>query len=412
MLGGDSLFRRIPRIAGRIAAGGPAVARALYAAWRNPPVYPREIQIEHTRRCNLKCVMCRQTHEPLPAVPDMPIEMFQGILDQFHGPQAPEGFRRLDTVALHGLGEPMMHRHFAEMIRYAAHYGLYTSAVSNLTLLTDNLAEELVEIGMSRLIVSIDAIDPEVFADIRRGVSFDILERVLGNLERLRRAKEKYGAEHPRIIVNSLLMKRTLSDIPKLVVRLRELGVSRVSFNDLCVGGLAEETRLSDQSLLKDQPLWDMPRSEHARIMAGIKALSTPECEVTVPGDWGGGTLDRPWRLVLTCEDLWEKPYVTAEGIVTPCCYVSEPYRLAMGNLNHQTFAEIWFSPEYQLLRRQHLTTRYPPDCHACPQLAKTVVSNPILPAGKRLCYPPRNEVFLGDRPRALRCAHGRDKRS
>jgi len=391
------MFQRVIQRARRAWLRVPAIAQALFKGWRNAPTYPLILQIEHIGRCNLKCVMCVHGRDGRGDVPDMTLEQFTSLLGQFKGANAAPGFDHLCGIVLQGIGEPLLHPQAIPMLRYAHDQGLLTGMVTNLTILTDRTAEELVSLGMDYLTISVDAIDPQTFADIRRGAHFDVLPRVLGNIEKLHAAKLRLGSERPEISVLSLLMKRTLAQIPELVSRLRAIGVQKISFCDVVVSEIPADMRFSDGSRCADETLLGLPKEERMRIMRDIKALDSSDCQVEVPEDWGGISQQYREDAVLTCDDLWDKPFVTVEGIVTPCCYAPAKELLPMGDLNKQSFEEIWFGETYRQLRWQHLTTRgLPHICFHCRQRVKVAARNVLRLGAHGTGLTPRGQVFLG----------------
>src|ERR671925_2026807 len=97
---------------------------------------PDYIQIEPVGQCNLRCQMCsiqfRKDGPPYGPPAFMAFETFISIVDQFVD---------LQELHLQGLGEPMMHPRFFDMVAYAAGRGIQVSTNSNLTLLNDRRAE-------------------------------------------------------------------------------------------------------------------------------------------------------------------------------------------------------------------------------------------------------------------------------
>lgn len=337
-----------------------AIPRALRQAWRNPPTYPLEIQFEHTSRCNLQCVMCVHGHGTVEKRPDMSRDLFVGLLDQLKGPEAAPGFDRLRSVSLQGVGEPMLHKHVIEMIQYARGLGLHTYFISNMTVMNEKLAEALVLAGHGTIIASVDSVDPAVFADIRRGARYELLGRVLNSMRILQEMKRRHGKDRPVIEVASLLMKRTVDGAPELVRTLREVGVSKIIFQDVDESGIPDRIVMADGSRANQQSILDWPRERRLALMARLKSMETQGCQIETPEEHGAVTHWQRPDAVQTCEDLWEKPFVTVEGIVTPCCFAPFKDQLPMGDLNTQRFEEIWFGPAYQALRMRHLTGRPP----------------------------------------------------
>ena len=115
-------------------------------------------QFEPVGQCNLRCQMCpiqfRRDGPPYGPLAFMPFEKFTSLVDQFTG---------LKELQLQGLGEPMMHPRFFDMVRYAADKGIEVSVNSNLTLVSERRAAQFIGSGLKTLHVSLDA------ADARRG---------------------------------------------------------------------------------------------------------------------------------------------------------------------------------------------------------------------------------------------------
>ena len=260
----------------------PARIRAQVQARLNSPVYPTLVQIEPTRRCNLRCVMCTQSAGIYDPKPDMPLDFFKRILVQF-----PD---TLETVNIQGVGEPLLNTSIVEMIEFARQRGLRTRFNTNLTLLTDEMAERLVRCGHSEVQVSMETTDPDLYASIRRGAK---LERVLKNIERLRAAKERNGSQVPEVTVHALLIKAVLPTISAMVCTLRELGVRRIHFADLQLDPHSR-SQLSDGSSIQDHALpATMSEEQIWKTIDEIKSLQDDSIEVSVPGDWGGLRLGR-----------------------------------------------------------------------------------------------------------------------
>src|SRR6266576_4838434 len=138
---------------------------------------PSYIQIEPVGQCNLRCQMCsiqfRQDGSPNGPLAFMAFEQFTRIIDQF--PNVKE-------LHLQGLGEPMMHPRFFDMVEYAVKKGIKVTTNSNLTLLNNKRAERCVTSGLHCLHISLDGATAETYERIRVRAHF---EKVVANLERL-----------------------------------------------------------------------------------------------------------------------------------------------------------------------------------------------------------------------------------
>src|SRR4051812_11535733 len=131
-------------------------------------------QFEPVGQCNLRCQMCpiqfRQDGPPYGPPAFMKYEVFTSLIEQMP---------HLRELHLQGLGEPMMHPRFADMVGFATRRGVQVSTNSNLTLMNPVRAERCITSGLHTIYVSIDGASPEVYERIRVRAR---LERVLNNV--------------------------------------------------------------------------------------------------------------------------------------------------------------------------------------------------------------------------------------
>ena len=108
-------------------------------------------QIELTSRCNERCVHCYIPHKY--KLYDITPELYYSTLEQLSK-------MGVLSVTLSG-GEPMMHPQFIEFLRAAKKYDFYVNILSNLTLLTDEIVEEMKAGNVSSVQVSLYSMIPE-----------------------------------------------------------------------------------------------------------------------------------------------------------------------------------------------------------------------------------------------------------
>ncbi|HEV2661356.1 MAG TPA: radical SAM protein, partial [Ktedonobacteraceae bacterium] len=187
---------------------------------------PTYMQIEPVGQCNLRCQMCsiqfRQDGPPYGPPAFMSFDTFTNSVDQFVG---------LEELHLQGLGEPMMHPRFFEMVEYAAQKGIRVTTNSNVTLLNDRRAERCVTSGLDCLYISIDAATAETYERIRVRAHF---ERVVANLERIVSARQRLGSVTPRLRIVMVIMRQNLHELPDLVRMAHQLSVESIFVQHLC----------------------------------------------------------------------------------------------------------------------------------------------------------------------------------
>ncbi|MBI5553658.1 MAG: SPASM domain-containing protein [Candidatus Diapherotrites archaeon] len=114
-----------------------------------PHYVPTALQVEVTTACNLKCTMCEHTY----------MQNVGGNL---------------------GIGEALLNRSFLEMVEYAKQKGIYAWFSDNMTLLTEEIANRVLDAGVDLIVLSLDGATPETFEKIRVGAKRE--ENIMGNV--------------------------------------------------------------------------------------------------------------------------------------------------------------------------------------------------------------------------------------
>ncbi len=123
-----------------------------------------DLRISITDRCNYKCVYCRSGNDG-PQFPEMPIADYLRIARVFVS-------LGITKVRLTG-GEPLLRKGLVEMVRELASMRTIDGEPLDIALTTNghllaDMAQPLANAGLSRVTVSMDAVDSERFARITR----------------------------------------------------------------------------------------------------------------------------------------------------------------------------------------------------------------------------------------------------
>lgn len=322
---------------------------------------PRFAQIEPVGQCNLRCQMCpiqfRRDGPPHGPLAFMAIETFCALINQL-----PE----LRELHLQGLGEPLMHPRFFDMVEYAVRKDIRVSTNSNLTLLNARRAERCVASGLGEIHVSLDGASAEVFERIRVRAHFD---RVLRNLDALLSARERLGSEQPRIRLIMVVMRQNLHELPALVELAHEHHIDTIFVQHLChdfgesslPAHYAPMRRfVQDQTLLEEDPQRIDRYFSQARAAAqqfGVD-LRLPR---TQPRGHPPGT-PGPKR----CDWPWKGPYISYQGLAMPCCMVATPDRINFGSMAESDVRTIWHGETYESFRQQLASEEPPEVCRSC----------------------------------------------
>ncbi len=123
-----------------------------------------DLRISITDRCNYRCVYCRSGSDG-PQFPEMPIADYLRIARVFVG-------LGITKVRLTG-GEPLLRKGLVEMVDELARMNTIDGEPLDIAITTNGhllaeLAQPLADAGLSRVTVSMDAVEPERFARITR----------------------------------------------------------------------------------------------------------------------------------------------------------------------------------------------------------------------------------------------------
>lgn len=138
------------------------------------------VNLELTNHCNLRCTFCPVNTTMRRPKGFMDPDLFRRVLDD--NPQ-------LDFVLAFQWGEPLLHPHFFELVRYAADLGVRTMITSNGTHLSPENRARLLDCGLERITFSVDG-DHATHRAIR---GYD-LGRLREDVLALRRERDAAGA--------------------------------------------------------------------------------------------------------------------------------------------------------------------------------------------------------------------------
>jgi MoaA/NifB/PqqE/SkfB family radical SAM enzyme len=318
------------------------------------PALPTELQVEVTASCNLRCPMCLVAYrDPVGrASGAMPLPLFRRLLDELP----------LQRLTLQGLGEPLLCPDLPAMVELASARGIECGFNTNGTLLTAPRARQLVDAGVAWVHVSMDGATPITYESIRIGARF---ERVLEHVAALVDARAASGGQRPEISLVTVLMRRNVAELPRLVELAAGCGVDELwvqalahSFDDVRSTPAFDAIRAFTDA----EALWHDPRAAavvaQARDVARRRGLRfrAPGSGTVPPREHGSPGCHWPWR----------SAYVRRDGGIQPCCMLMGEDREILGDLSADDFATIWHGTAYRDFRAALLGDRPPHVCRGC----------------------------------------------
>ncbi len=289
---------------------------------------------------------------------DLSLDEIKHIVNQIPG---------LYQAALHGVGEPLLNRELADIIRYLKERDVHVFFNSNALLLNPAWAEELVATGLDEFRVSLDAAKQTTYTRVRGSTAF---ARVVKNIEILIQMREANHGSTPKISAWMVATAENVGDLPEMVKLAARVGIDEVHLQRLVYPtdgpgyGLADK----EKAIIGPPPhVVDILRKSTSLsrqlgvtltasgLVSPTESLSNQPKEVA------------PWR---QCRRPWEVAYVTAWGNVLPCCI--SPFStidydsLILGNVFRQPFQQIWRGRKYRTFRQMHQSLQPPSCCSGC----------------------------------------------
>jgi radical SAM protein with 4Fe4S-binding SPASM domain len=319
---------------------------------------PKNLYLEVTNRCNLRCKACiiyRGSWEP---PRDLTLEELVMITDQL-----PE----LEQIALHGIGEPLVNEELPAMIRHLKKRKIGVLFNSNAILLDERRQKQLITAGLDELRISLDAATPQGYKAVRGSDKF---QQIVDNLQSLVDRKKRLQVSHPKLSLWYLGTRDTITELPGFIRLAANIGIYEaylqrlVYFQDDERYGIATP----EKSLMKSdgRTLKLINRSQDLANQLGVQfkasGLGTPL--ESVQADFGHRPL---WKNCIRPKMLM---YITANGNVLPCCIspfsTSDYASITLGNVFESSLKEIWFGSKYRNFRKTHQTDTPPKSCQGC----------------------------------------------
>ena len=322
---------------------------------------PSFMQVEPVGQCNLRCTMCPiqfRHDEPADGAPAyMNFEKYRRLVD---------GFPKLTELHLQGLGEPMMHPRFFDMVAYAAAKGVAVSINSNFSLSNARRADQLIASGLHTLHVSIDGATRQTYERIRVRGRF---KKVLRNLKLLQIAKARRKSDRPYVRLVMVIMRQNLHELPGLVELAHRLSIQSMfvqhlahDFGESSLPAAYKPMRdyVEDQTLLNEDPAriaYFFSKARDAAARAGVELrLPHTRMKMHAPGTPGPERCNWPWR----------GAYVSYQGLAMPCCMVATPDRMHFGNFFEDGIEPTWNAASYENFREALNSDRPPEICRSC----------------------------------------------
>ena len=235
----------------------------------------------------------------------MPFEMFKKIVDE------------IGVFLIHidfcNWGEPLLNEEIFHMIKYAKNFCIHAKLDTNFNICDDKRAENLINSGLDKIILSIDGASQQTYEKYRRGGDF---ERVLKNVQLLVKKREESNGKKPEIEWQFLVFRHNEHEIEKAKEMAHNMGVDDINFTPPYVGSI--------EWLASIEPF----RSKYYEI-SGEKMEFKKSGREEI------------------CNWLWDGITINSNGSISPCCSVEDAKDDFFSTFPDKSFDEIWNSERF-----------------------------------------------------------------
>lgn len=303
------------------------------------PVKIELLQFEPNTVCNLRCPICPATNKQRSHHHVEPERYRQIIGRSFEPPY---------LLILSGFSETLLHPRLEEIIRFEKERGCQVFLASNASVLGSQRARSLLAAGVDQFVISLDTLDADLFARIRRGTSF---QQITSNLEMLRELITQSGSRC-RLTVNAVVTAATAGGLSALLeyVAARELG-------EVALIKIMKMAGMNDPFLMQQFLDWHQYRNavdwQALREVAARHSLAVMYSDDSVIKQQG-------------CHLPGKSFYLSADFQLSTCPFLSFLPQYVFGNLLEESIEEITSSRRYREFTATFARGRHLPECESC----------------------------------------------
>ncbi|MFZ5644535.1 MAG: radical SAM protein [Bacillota bacterium] len=304
-----------------------AHAEKLAAIKRGERTAPLYIRIKPTNSCNHNCNYCHYAGgkyldlEGAEARNQIPWEKMKEIIDDI-------GEMEVKAITFSGGGEPLVYPNILEAMNRLLEKGIQISIITNGHRLKGDIAEVLTRAKWVR--ISFDAANAETYSKIR-GIPLDSFDAVCNNIGEFAKIKP----DNCELGINFVINHENSEQVYEAGRMLHDLGVNHVKF----AARITTDVN-SYHEPFKQKVIEQIRRVEDEFTRPGFSVINKYEEDFHL-----SSVFHRPYSFCLIKEIV---TVIAADSKVYYCHDKAYLQNGIVGDLNNQSFKEIWYSAETQ----------------------------------------------------------------
>jgi MoaA/NifB/PqqE/SkfB family radical SAM enzyme len=311
---------------------------------------PLSFQLSFSDKCNFRCQMC-WIHSIHAKDSDNPEKLLFAkekpkILEWDDFLTIVDGLTKVNVSSIEVVakGEPLLNPNALEMFTYLRQKGISCSLITNGSLLSPAISEGLLQIGLSRIRISLDSVNEKNYKNIHGIQSKAIsLSKTVDNIIHLRELRDR-GNYNTNIGLSFVISRLNIDEIPRMIELSNELADS-ISFLNMASYKEIEQLRLTRKDYIRIRDEYGHEIMESLGIRNNWPKFLDKIDRFTKadnPRFWL-----KEYFSVFPCYIPFRFCVIHADGRVTPCC----PSSYVVGNAIETSFERIWNSVRFKDFR-------------------------------------------------------------
>lgn len=279
-------------------------------------IYPLELEVSLTNACNHRCIFCAVDYTAY-----KPTMMSADTLTVNLEDLSRKG---LKSVIYAGEGEPLLHKDASNIFNKTKSFGIDVALSTNGVFLTPEVSQECLK-ALTWIRFSVAGITDFTYDKVQCGKQGD-LQKVLTNMDAAVRVKKNQKLK-TTLGVQLLLLPDNRNEIVQMGKQLREIGVDYFTVKPFSQHPQSQHIMQVDYRGMLDleEEIKEL-ETDDFKIYFRAHSMKKLECKRSYKHCWA-----LPFMV-----------YIDAKGNLWPCIVFMGKDELKYGNLNEESFVEIW----------------------------------------------------------------------
>ena len=259
--------------------------------------------------------------------------------------------KQLLKIKLQGMGEPLVNNNFYKMVDYASNLGICSEITTNGSLLNEKNINFLKKSQLSRITISVDGATKKTFESIR--IKSDFATVIQNSRNLVQEFKNK--TIRPEISAWCTLQKKNIFEAEKIYDLCSNIGFDKLTFQvHLTDWGKIEWRKINNQQQINIQDRIILETLEKIK-----KKSAKEKIKIEI-------FKENLLSYEKQCDWPWTSTYLSKTGDIVPCCIIGDEKVESFGNVNDQSFSDIWNSEKYIEFRDKIKKNEIPEYCKNC----------------------------------------------